>query len=175
MGHGSSILEYRLTMLEPVLQGHAEQESTRVIILPASDDTPTTDIFVNGIHKTSYVDGLDDEHDDLEIDEGFLANSLNSHIPNGVGHLNTVLSTPDDSHHSLLSSSPGHEFTAQPLSSISHPEALSAGEFTVFVRTSDLPRVGIQDGDWVRYLFCKMGQGLYVSLCFRLWPVRDIL
>lgn len=103
----------------------------------------------NGSHRTSSNDGLDDENDDLEIDESFLANSLNSHMPNGAEYHDADPSTSDDNpHSSLLSSSSGHEFTARPL--LHDLAAPLVGEFTVFVRTSDLPRVGIQDGDWVR-------------------------
>lgn len=168
-----STFKYRLTMLEPVLQGHADKDSTRVVILPASDDTPTKNVTsFNGSSITSSGDGVDDENDDLEIDESFLANSLNSHMPNGVGYHNAGPSTPDDNlHSSLMSSSSGHEFTAQPL-----PDDLVAplaSEFTVFVRTSDLPRIGIQDGDWVCYNTWKISQ--YLRLYYlRLWPVRNI-
>lgn len=151
---GSNALEYRLTMLEPVLQGYAEQDSTRIIILPPSVNKPTENgTSANGAHTTS----LDDEDDDLEIDEGFLANSLNSHMPNGE-QINTVPSTSHDNLHppSSSSSSPGHEFAAHPLPF--DYVAPSAEEFTVFIRTSDLPRVGIQDGDWVRYIFWELSQ-----------------
>lgn len=142
-----SRLEYRLIMSEPVLQGYAQKGQTSFVLLPPTEVKPG----VNGDVATgsSFTEELNSDFgdDDLEIDEGFLANSLgrhlgtNSHATNGhSGLTNGAISTDN------TASTLHQAFIASPLPGDIHPDL---DDHTVYIRTADLTKVGILDGDWV--------------------------
>ena len=125
---------YKLIMTEPVLQGYAQKSQTSFTLLPPSEGPQA----VNENQVSSYVpdDGqIDDDEEDLEIGENFLASSLISQPPSYPQH------SP-----SIRVSHVAHEFTASPLPKPTSPDV---DEHTMYVRTADLPKVGVLDGDWV--------------------------
>jgi peroxin-6 len=134
------LLTYKLIMTEPVLQGYAQKSQTLFTLLPPAEGPPA----ING-HQilpppTSPADAqieLDGDDEDLEIGESFLASSLTPHPS----------SYPQQSDSPTIRMSQfAHEFTAKALSLPIHPEL---DDYTLYVRTVDLPKVGVLDGDWV--------------------------
>jgi peroxin-6 len=153
-GHGSSGLrrfyQYRLDMTEPVLQGYARKGSTRFYVTSADtsneDPSPEDEIeFESGEESGS-------DPDCIEIDESFLASSVlhsrqnpppsspHETVPNCLRHTNGESEEPTTSH---LDSQFRTEALPEPTST---PE----DDFTLYLRTSDLGRVGVLNGDWVR-------------------------
>ena len=132
-------LTYKLIMTDPVLQGYAQRSQTLFTLLPPSEGSRA----VNGNQalSSSVPDGVqidddaDEDDEDLEIGENFLANSLISQPSSYPQH-----SPP------IRMSHPAHEFTASPFPK---PSSLNVHEHTMYVRTVDLPKVGVLDGDWV--------------------------
>lgn len=126
----SNQLQYRLDMLEPVMQGYAQLGKTRIIITLAQAASP------GEIFKTRSGD-----QEGFEIDEGFLAGSLmpqsfnispiQSMSPHGV----------DSREHSSEQFKARHLLVAR---SILHDHC------TLYLRTADLGRLGVLNGDWVR-------------------------
>ncbi|KAI0290473.1 P-loop containing nucleoside triphosphate hydrolase protein [Russula brevipes] len=130
-------LPYKLIMTEPVLQGYAQKSRTSFTLLPHTEDPPA----INGhqvLPSSSLPDDVQvaDDDEDLEIGESFLASSLISQSP----------SYPQQYDSSSIRISPlAHQFTANPLSM---PISLDLDEYTIYVRTVDLPKVGVLNGDW---------------------------
>lgn len=130
-------LAYKLIMTEPVLQGYAQKAQTLFTLLPPPEDPPA----INGLgnHSSSVPDDAHIEFDDeeLEIGESFLAGSL---VPQPTlypqQNLSPTISMP------LFA----HELTARPSSTPSHS---GLDDHTMYVRTVDLPKIGVLDGDWV--------------------------
>src|SRR5262249_3244518 len=106
-----SFLEYRIDMLEPVLQGYAKAGTTRFCVL-----SPTESPQV-----------VEDKDDLIEIDEDFLANSV----------LQPTLRP------SSIDASSEVSFQVRELI-----EPVSEDDSLCYVRTSDLGRIGLLDGDW---------------------------
>ncbi|KAI0315544.1 P-loop containing nucleoside triphosphate hydrolase protein [Amylostereum chailletii] len=135
----SYTLPFKIIMTEPVLQGYARPQRTTFVLLPPIQDAP----LVNGHVSSLTADDSDisSEDDDLEIDEGFLARSINPLLPNffETERMNGDVTT-------LTSESRAHyEFVAKPLVA---PIAPLRDDHTVYVRTADLSKIGLQDGDW---------------------------
>ena len=131
-------LTYKLVMTEPVLQGYAQTSQTLFTLLPPTEGPQA----ING-NEVSSSPVLDDDDDDesLEIGESFLASSLISQ-PSSY--------PPRNDSPALRMSHLAHEFIANPLPK---PTSLDLDEHTMYVRTVDLPKVGVLDGDWVSINF----------------------
>lgn len=134
----SAPLIYKVIMTEPVPQGYAQKSQTLFTLLPPADSSQA----MNGNHVSSSSSPPEDvqpEDDDesLEIGENFLASSL-IHQPSSY--------TQQNDSSTIRVSRLAHEFTANPLST---PISLDLDEYTMYVRTVDLPKVGVLDGDWV--------------------------
>ncbi|KAI0303446.1 P-loop containing nucleoside triphosphate hydrolase protein [Multifurca ochricompacta] len=116
--------------------GYAQKSRTLFTLLPPAEDPSS----INGHHLLPSFSPndvqveLDDE--DLEIDERFLAGSLVLQ-PSSYSHQN------DDP--TIRLPHLAHRFTAKPLSMPAFPEQ---DDHTMYVRTVDLPKVGVLDGDW---------------------------
>ncbi|KAH9001680.1 AAA-domain-containing protein [Lactarius akahatsu] len=128
---------YKLIMTEPVLQGYAQKSQTLFTLLPPPEDPPA----ING-HRTQSSSVPDDAHiefddEDLEIGESFLAGSL---VPQSTLY-------PQQENGSPTISVPlfAHELTARPLLT---PNYSGLDDHTMYVRTVDLPKIGVLDGDW---------------------------
>lgn len=142
-----SLLNYQILMTEPVLQGYASRTETTFVVLPPTERTPI--VTINGTEPSpSYVPVQEDSEDeDLEIHEDFLSNTLSSHPIDAALH-----AVSNGSADSLSPHAPGNEFAAEQLSNIIDP---TSDDCTVYIRTADLSKVGILDGDWVRgYMRC---------------------
>ncbi|KAI9510375.1 AAA-domain-containing protein [Russula earlei] len=130
-------LTYKIIMTEPVLQGYAQKSQTLFTLMPPTNDSPA----INGhemLPSSSIPEDvqIDDIEEDLEIGENFLASSL-THQPPSYPQQND---SP-----TIRMSHLAHEFIANPLStSISSDQ----DEHIMYVRTVDLPKVGVLDGDW---------------------------
>jgi peroxin-6 len=126
-------LTYRLIMTEPVLQGYAQRSQTLFTLLPPTEVSQA----INGNQVSPSSPVLDDDEEGLEIGESFLASSLISQ-PSSYPQQND---SP-----TIRMSHLAHEFIASPLPK---PTSLDLDAYTMYVRTVDLPKVGVLDGDWV--------------------------
>ncbi|KAH9174255.1 AAA-domain-containing protein [Lactarius sanguifluus] len=126
---------YKFIMTEPVLQGYAQRSQTLFTLLPPPEDPSA----INGHRSSSVPDEAHIEFDDedLEIGESFLAGSL---VPQSTLY-------PQQENGSPTISVPlfAHELTARPLLT---PNYSGLGDHTMYVRTFDLPKIGVLDGDW---------------------------
>ncbi|KAG6813100.1 hypothetical protein H0H92_013954 [Tricholoma furcatifolium] len=116
---------YRIDMLEPVLQGIARKGSTRLILINSDTD---------GLLSPPLDDTLSEtDSENIEIGEAFLASST----------LSSVLAAP----HTDNSASDPQEllFRTTPLSQ----DFDTLGDHcTIYTRTADLSKIGVQNGDW---------------------------
>ena len=152
-------LTYKLIMASPVQQGIAKRGSTKVYVSahPASGEdgeVPEVDAIPDMVLDEADS-GSESDKGDFEIGEDFLAGSVlrsfghSSSSPSINGHLTNgeLASTPEvgSSSHLHLSDV---EWTcrAYPLQT---PCSFLEDECAVYVRTSDLSRIGVLDGDWV--------------------------
>jgi peroxin-6 len=153
-GHGPSGLgrfyEYRLDMTEPVLQGYARKGSTQFYVT-------STDHSSGNLSPEDEIESGDESRSDpegVEIDECFLASSIlhsrqsvslsspRETVTDRLQYTNVERGEPTTSHVEI-------RFRTEPL-----PEpSTSRDDCTLYLRTSDLGRVGILNGDWVRSLF----------------------
>lgn len=131
-------------MTEPVLQGYALKSQTLFTLLPPTEGSQDT----NGDQVSPSSPVLDDEEEGLEIGESFLASSLVSQ-PSPY--------TQQSDAPTIRMSHLAHEFVANPLP---RPTSLDLDEYTMYVRTVDLPKVGVLDGDWVSINFKMWKQEL---------------
>ncbi|KAI0029406.1 AAA-domain-containing protein, partial [Vararia minispora EC-137] len=130
-------LKFKVVMSMPVLQGYACRSKTRFVLLPPqnneySDNNPGG--YTSSGTSTPASDGLSVDGD-IEIDETFLAGTITSFL-DGQGPVQER-NGPSPRH--------PHRFVAEPLLCVVHP---SLDDHTVYVRTSDLSRLGILDSDW---------------------------
>ena len=125
-------------MTEPVPQGYAQKSQTLFTLLPPADSSQAIDTqHVSLSSSPPEDDQTEDDDEGLEIGENFLASSL---IPQPSSY-----SRQNDSS-TIRVSRLAQEFTANLLST---PISLDLDEYTMYVRTVDLPKVGVLDGDWV--------------------------
>jgi peroxin-6 len=150
-GHGSSGLRrcyrFRLDMVGPVLQGYAQKGLTRFYVALAGTSKEPSSGDEKGLES-----GSDPEV--IEIDESFLASSVlhpsqnpphsspHETVPNGLPRTN-------DKPEGLLQSHTDSRLRAEPLP---YPASKAQDNRTLYIRTSDLGRVGVLNGDWVRFL-----------------------
>lgn len=113
--------QFKIGLTEPVIQGYADQHTSFVII---RDDTSAMDTP----HDSS-------EEEDIDINEAFLARSISATLEAG-------------SQHSNISSSTTLRALPLPLSSpIRNTE--NNDDYSLYLRTADLGRLGALNGDWV--------------------------
>lgn len=129
---------YAVESTDPLLQGFLKKGSTRIVVLLGDEDLSS---------ESDSEDLTDESMDGIEIDSSFLASS--------------ALSKPMSSHQMLesdtladpsrLSNAQGHApFRCMPLS---FPISVVEDDSTLYVRTSDLSRLGILNSDWVSFSF----------------------
>ncbi|CDO74862.1 hypothetical protein BN946_scf185004.g12 [Trametes cinnabarina] len=150
-------LQYKLIMAAPVQQGVAERGTTKICVsapaaldeIAAEDNIPTIPDGHFDIHPGS--EESESEAGDFEIGEDFLAGSvlrsLNVTSPPG-SPAPGVNGTTNGITHSASSSQlgqPERTYTAVPLHCQVSP---LEDECAVYVRTSELGRMGVLDGDW---------------------------
>lgn len=121
----STMLQYRLELLEPVLQGLALCGTTRFCVTSAPDAL---------ISSPTSTDQTEDATE-FEIDEDFLANSV----------IHPSLRPLAPAVPSNTQAKSETRFTCQEMN---EPVSLLDDECTLYVRTPDLGRVGILNGDW---------------------------
>ena len=139
---GNGHFYYDLLVAEPVLQGYVQHGLTQITLLPTKKSLMPISSTVFSVTKDAEYD------DSLEIDEAFLANAIFSGISshplpesrthNGIGTFSGTIPTAD--------------FVVEPVSRHIDPVIEN---YTVLIRTSDLLKVGLCDGDWVGDVFCS--------------------
>ncbi|KAF9268256.1 AAA-domain-containing protein [Marasmius fiardii PR-910] len=138
-GTGSSqskLLQFRLDMVEPVIQGFIEHGKSKIIVIPSFEDQDS--------EVRSEMDETDSNSDSegVEIDEDFLGNSVSQFTFHPISP-SPEKSTQLGAGHTATNG----EFTleAKPL-----PLPISAvqDDHTLYLRTADLSRVGLLNGDW---------------------------
>jgi peroxin-6 len=131
-------LQYRLEMVEPVLQGLANRGETKIILLASQDDPSAIDI-----DSLEDISEEQDDQDDFEIDEEFLGSSV----------INTSGSSQIARNHGSQSGQlNGHveecSLGLQP-KPLTCPSGLSEDDRTLYLRTTDMGRLGVLSGYWV--------------------------
>lgn len=165
------IARFRVAMTEPTLQGIAVQEYTHFVVIPGSEDTDEQDVdFTDDASSlgsgTSTELLSDSDIDDLVIGEGFLANGVissvprspASNIPNGKSsHLNGEEYSPAQSAINFRrAESVSSSIVVQvqglhlPISVLcTQKYQIDDSENCIFLKSADLSRVGLFNGDWV--------------------------
>lgn len=160
------VYRFRVLMTEPTLQGFARHNMTRFVVMPSTEVPQTCSANGNNTppldNEGTSVPLSESDVETLEIDENFLASGLIGSIPQGIDLLPPNVNSDDVSSEShglhmppptvrrpISGSSPIFQVTPF-LAPISHsPESFDA-ECCIFLRTSDLSRIGMFNGDWVR-------------------------
>jgi peroxin-6 len=136
-------------MLEPVLQGFARAGFTRFYV--ASDNASNEESSPQDKMEFESGEESGSDPDAVEIDESFFVSSilqsrqnpLSSGVPeavaDGLQHTNGESGNPTTFHL-------GCRLRTEPLP---EPVSISQDDYTLYLRTSDLGRVGVLDGDWV--------------------------
>jgi peroxin-6 len=159
---------FHVLMTEPTLQGFARHDLTRFIVIPGPKDSPRIhdangDIPSPPDSESTSAPPSESDVETLEIDENFLASGLIDSMPQGTEQITANGSSNDVTHESHRLRSPTSPDSRRPMASSSlvfqavplsapipySPETLDA-ECCVFLRSSDLSRVGMFNGDWVR-------------------------
>ncbi|KAF8803602.1 AAA-domain-containing protein [Phlegmacium glaucopus] len=122
---------YRLDMLEPVLQGHVENGTTKIIVALSQTDSLIHDSILD----------TEGEQDAIEIDEGFLGSSILSLDL----HTCSTQNSPLDLYKNEAMDRSYPEFSYKTMHSRFKPVE---DHYTLFFRTSDLGKIGILNGDW---------------------------
>lgn len=140
-GNSSSSItySYRLGLAEPVLQGYARKGTTRFIVV-LSDEGDLS----SASGETETVEG---DNEVIEIDEAFLAKSAVPPVFDSNGTAKEIANIVN-----VLSQETGISFSTM---SLSRPVDLSSDNCTLYARTVDLSRIGIQNGDWVSNSQCR--------------------
>ncbi|KAJ4480455.1 P-loop containing nucleoside triphosphate hydrolase protein [Lentinula edodes] len=129
-------LEFRIDMLEPVSQGYAEAGRTTFFVTSLTDTSEDED--EDGETDTSTL-GLSSDDESVEISHDFLANSVvypaYNPISPSISNPKVDLRAEGDLHfrvHALY-----------------NPVSILHDDYTVYLRTADLGRLGVLSGDWV--------------------------
>jgi peroxin-6 len=144
---GGPAYHYRIEMMEPVQQGCVDFGKTRLVLTLADDENQN--IEVSHSLGSSLGPGTESDADGIEIDEGFFASSvLSSQTNRHQGQEVNGIGKIDDS-----STFSGVRFNA-----LSLPYQISdQDDNTLYLRTSDLSRVGVLNGDWVQNFLGSAG------------------
>lgn len=133
--------EFRLDMLEPVSQGYAEAGRTTLFVTSLTDTSEDED--EDGETDTSTL-GFSSDDESVEISHDFLANS----VVYPTYNYNPI--SPSISNPSVDLHAEGElHFTVHALS---NPVSILHDDYTVYLRTADLGRLGVLSGDWVRVI-----------------------
>jgi len=129
-------VQYRIDMVLPVLQGFARKGHTKFIITLSEPSRPLV--------ITAVPNEIDNEIEGIEIGEAFLANSALSPVFGSA----KISSHPSFNGAStpLRTSAPESFFQ---MSALRHPIEPQTDSFTLYMRTADLGRIGMLNGDWV--------------------------
>ncbi|GAA5903296.1 AAA family ATPase peroxin 6 [Sporobolomyces salmoneus] len=172
--------KWKVAMAEPVLQGVVVKGQTRVIVLPPpgqgddenENDSSSTKTLEDRlrISKVEENDSQDDEEEDFEIDESFLANSIltsGSHSTRfGQTPLTSPLSTSskqrqffpldgltsstvtlNQQRSRLVPLALDHPIPSELLTPV--PDQEEDDVPRAYLSTNDLGRIGLFSGDWV--------------------------
>jgi hypothetical protein len=125
---------YQLQQLEPVPQGFAQPGQTKIILLSFG--------IISGIDLSDKHDNV--EADAFEIDESFLASSV----------FNTHFDHPEDQDFPIVSQDSTLGMSNPSLSRfdidyLDFPNESPEENWTLYVRTTDLGRIGILSRNWV--------------------------
>ncbi|KAL6309205.1 AAA-domain-containing protein [Sparassis latifolia] len=153
---GRSACAYQLAMTAPVLQGYAKKGVTRFYISARQlGGSMSNGQFSESPEVRSESDWNDLQKDGVEIDEDFLAGSVLHSMPGLSPRSNEGSPQPSSSRNSVEHDHPYGEklhitmpewtCTVEPLV---QPVSPQWDDCTVYVRTSDLSRIAVLNGDW---------------------------
>ncbi|KAI0948498.1 hypothetical protein AcV7_009223 [Taiwanofungus camphoratus] len=151
--------KYQLVVAAPVLQGYVGRGVTRFYVTSATpsnflanpSNLPLDDALETDTRSESDLEELQKER--IEIDEDFLAGSVLLSMP-GASHM--THNGDGDPHH-IQDVGEGSSLDKFQISSLEwsckaepllHPISARLDDCTVYVRTSDLSRIGVLNGDW---------------------------
>jgi hypothetical protein len=134
-GHGGDFLhKYDIIMTDPVHQGYIDAETTRIVVVSENlEDEETTQSPVS--YNTAH--SIEDNEDESDIDESFLLNSL-------------IQPDMKQSEEDLLVEGAGLSLTALPIRTFHILPQDQYRDLTVLIRTTDLAKLSLFSGDWVR-------------------------
>lgn len=142
---------YRLDMTEPVLQGYSRIGQTRFYVIPWDPANEKSSLENETSLESRDISGSD--ADGIEIDESFLAGSVlrprENSPPSRKGL--TCMSANGNQCFNGRSREALMSHTRSPLRVELTPEPLCIpqDDYTLFLRTSNLGKIGVLDGDWV--------------------------
>ncbi|TFY82059.1 hypothetical protein EWM64_g1950 [Hericium alpestre] len=136
--------KYRIVDMQPATYGYAEKAHTRFLLLPPSEHEH--DIDEEDLTRRIPLSEDMTLEEDVEISQDFLAGSLMSCAP-----IHVSATTSDMHNHTSSTPGPSSSFFPQSFSAVPLVGRVDKAlyDYTVFIRTSDLTRVGLLDGDWV--------------------------
>jgi peroxin-6 len=145
--------QFHILMVEPVLQGYASVGNTKFFVSMQGDQNNS---WIHSSDRRSTSEpGIDSDKEGIEIDESFLAGSVLHTMSNPSPAASPRASVSEDVS-GVLPNCSGDS----PLASLTEllfsceswygPTLPSAEDHTVHIRTFDLGRTGLLDGDWVR-------------------------
>ncbi|KAH9483816.1 Peroxisomal biogenesis factor 6 [Psilocybe cubensis] len=127
-------LEYRLELLEPVMQGIAAKGTTKIILMSSQNFESST------ISDQDSSESTDGTQDAIEIDEEFLGSS--------VMNLNLDSPREHDAYTSDSSQDGEASWSGYTPINLSAPVDASQDDCTLYVRTADLGKLGLLSGYW---------------------------
>ncbi|TFK55323.1 AAA-domain-containing protein [Heliocybe sulcata] len=151
-------------MTDPVLQGIAEKGTTQVVLLRPSaylsdlSSGSTTPSEFQGT-PTGSING---SRESLMIDERFLAGSMVDIGSSFYGISNSVDGVVDGDLCNGASGAQGLTVLAVPLSNSISPVS---DDYTIYMNTVDLCRIGLLNGDWAMASSCTIETHRAVRLC----------
>ena len=145
---------YRVEMIEPVQQGCVDFGKTQLILTFVDHALPSAEV-THGAEPT-LDRSTESDSDVIEIDERFFASSVLSPQPDRHRGLDLTHDIEDSS------TVQGVGFLATPLSS----SVSDDDDCTLYLRTSELNKVGVLNGDWVKTVIV-IGSEIFLTLLSR--------
>lgn len=125
---------FRVLIAEPISQGYAESGMTKLLVVPMVETGGEQHLSKEALLDYEHHHG-DQEEDQTEVDENFLLNSISSSAAPNRGLLEpTAVSTLN-----LLAQTLPSKF-----------QLAGLNDDTVMIGTSDILKLGVFSGDWVR-------------------------
>jgi len=135
-------LQYRIVMLQPVVQGYVMEGKTKIVVIP--DQHLEAPVEPNSLHLDEPVSSSEDGNS--EINENFLMHSILGELGTEATFARSIMADDFGDHHPANA-----KFWAQPLTmdfvESTHCDAYADQDG--FIRTAELARTGIFSGDWV--------------------------
>ena len=133
--------EYTVVFAEPVAQGYALSAITEISVSLRHNERSSQ-------HVLGKVEAVHEDEECIEIDQNFLANSVLPSI-SCVPHFDLLMYSSTIA--LFLDSIPAPHNYVFKLVDGAHDSVCPPNGYTVFLKPSDLSKVGLINGDWVRH------------------------